>query len=29
MNNYIIGGKFFYDKNFSKRKNKIKGSFFF
>ena len=29
MNNNIIGGKFFYDKNFSKRKNKIKGSFFF
>ncbi len=29
MNKNIIGGKFFYDRNFSKRKNKINGSFFY
>ena len=29
MNKNIIGGKFFYDRNFLKRKNKINGSFFY
>ena len=29
MNKNIIGGKFFYDTNFLKKKKNIKGSFFY